>query len=59
MENKERKTAFNRKNAPIYDLKIHILHRCSKHVVKVEIWHFFEKKLKTLKPACFKALKAI
>jgi hypothetical protein len=41
--NKERKTAFNRKNVPIYELKFVFFHKWSKHVVKVEFWHFFEK----------------
>ena len=31
----------------MYELKIHVFYKWSKHVVKVEIWRFFEKKLKS------------
>jgi hypothetical protein len=41
--NKERNAAFNRKNAPIYELKFMFFHKWSKHVVKVEFWRFFKK----------------
>ena len=51
--NKERKTAFNRKNVPIYELKFIFFHKWSKHVVKVEIWRFFEKIEKPWNPRVF------
>ena len=44
MRSKQRKEkSIQPKNVPMYELKIHVFHKWSKHVVKVEFWRFLKK----------------